>query len=108
VTKARIVEAVREAKGEAAAQLIEHLKKSAMAVRAEESLVGSGWIPEPLRTPGRPIGTTSLASEDSQTSEGASVREETALAGYETAMVDPEGPAEDAPILSEQQQVAAE
>src|SRR5262249_59519650 len=36
----------------------------------------------------------------------ASVREETAFAGYETAMVDPEGPAEDAPILSEHQQVA--
>jgi ParB family chromosome partitioning protein len=108
VTKARIVEAVREAKGEAAAQLIEHLKKSAMAVRAEELLAGSGWIPEPLRTPGRAVGTTSLASEDSQTSEGASVREETAFAGYETAMVDPEGPAEDAPILSEHQQVAAE
>jgi ParB family chromosome partitioning protein len=108
VTKALIVEAVREAKGETAAQLIEHLKKSAMAVRAEELLAGSAWIPEPLRTASRAMGTTSLASEDSQTSEGASVREETALAGYETAMVDPEGPAEDTRILSEQQQVAAE
>jgi ParB family chromosome partitioning protein len=108
VTKARIVEAVREAKGETAAQLIEHLKKSAMAVRAEELLAGSAWIPEPLRTAGRAMGTTSLASQDSQTSEGASAREETALAGYETAMVDPEGPAEDTRILSEQQQVAAE
>jgi ParB family transcriptional regulator, chromosome partitioning protein len=108
VTKARIVQAVREAKGETAAQLIEHLKKSAMAVRAEELLAGSAWIPEPLRTAGRAMGTTSLASEDSQTSEGASAREETALAGYETAMADPEGPAEDARILSEQQPIAAE
>jgi len=108
VTKARIVEAVREAKGETAAQHIEHLKKSAMAVRAEELLAGSGWIPEPLHTPGRAIGTTPLASVDSQTSEGASVGEETALAGYETAMADSEGPAEDARILSEHQQVAAE
>jgi ParB family chromosome partitioning protein len=77
-------------------------------VRAEELLAGSAWIPEPLRTPGRAIGTTSLASEDSQTSEGASVGEETALAGYETVMVDPEGPAEDVRILSEHPQVAAE
>jgi ParB family chromosome partitioning protein len=107
VTKARIVQAVREAKGAAAAQHIEHLKKGAMAVRAEELLAGSAWIPEPLRTPGWAAGAASLASEV-QTSEGASVREETALAGYETAMADPEGPAEDARILSEQRQVAAE
>jgi ParB family chromosome partitioning protein len=108
VTKARIVEAVREAKGETAAQHIEHLKKSAMAVRAEELLAGSAWIPEPLRTPGSAAGPASPASEVSETSERTSVREETAPAGYETAMADPEGPAEDARILSEHQQVAAE
>jgi len=108
VTKARIVEAVREAKGDAAAQLIEHLKKSAMAVRAEELLAGSGWIPEPLRTPGRAIGATSSVSEPSQTSAVASAGEESALTGYETAMVDPEGPAEDARVLTEHQPVAAE
>ena len=53
VTKARIVQAVREARGETAAQLIEHLKKGEMAERPQELLAGSGWIPEPLRTPGR-------------------------------------------------------
>jgi ParB family transcriptional regulator, chromosome partitioning protein len=108
VTKARIVEAVREAKGETAARLIEHLKKSAMAVRAEELLAGSGWIPEPLRTAGRTIGATSSVSEPSPISADASVREESASAGYETAMVDPEGPAEDTRALAEQQPVAAE
>jgi ParB family chromosome partitioning protein len=108
VTKARIVEAVREAKGETAAQLIAHLKKSAMAVRAEELLAGSGWIPEPLRTPGRAVGTPPLASEDSQASNDASAGEETALAGYETAMADSEGPAEDERIDLEHPQVAAE
>jgi ParB family chromosome partitioning protein len=108
VTKARIVEAVREARGETAAQLIEHLKKSAMAVRAEELLAGSGWIPEALRTPGHAIGSTSQASDGSLTSAVVSVEEETASIGYETAMVDPEGPAEDARILSEQRQAAAE
>jgi ParB family chromosome partitioning protein len=50
VTKARILEAVREAKGEAAAQLIDHLKKPEMAKEAERLLAGSGWLPEPLRT----------------------------------------------------------
>jgi ParB family chromosome partitioning protein len=108
VTKARIVEAVREAKGETAAQLIEHLKKSAMAVRAEELLASSGWIPEPLRTPGRAIGASSSVSEPSQISAVASVGEESALTGYETAMVDPKGPAEDTRALAEQQPVAAE
>lgn len=49
VTKVRILEAVREAKGEAAAQLIDHLKKVDMAREAERLLEGSGWLPEPLR-----------------------------------------------------------
>ena len=53
VTKARILQAVREAKGERAAQLIDHLKKGEMAEKAEALLAGSGWLPEPLRTPGR-------------------------------------------------------
>jgi ParB family chromosome partitioning protein len=51
VPKARILEAVREAKGEASAQLIDHLKKPDMAKEAERLLAGSGWLPEPLRTP---------------------------------------------------------
>ena len=50
VTKARILEAVREAKGDAAAQLIDHLKKPDMAREAERLLAGTGWLPEPLRT----------------------------------------------------------
>ena len=51
VTKARILEAVREAKGDASAQLIDHLKKPDMAKEAERLLAGTGWLPEPLRTP---------------------------------------------------------
>ena len=51
VTKARILEAVREAKGDAAAQLIDHLKKTDMAREAERLLAGAGWLPQPLRTP---------------------------------------------------------
>jgi ParB family transcriptional regulator, chromosome partitioning protein len=49
VPKARILEAVREAKGEQSAQLIDHLKKTDMAKEAERILAGTGWLPEPLR-----------------------------------------------------------
>jgi ParB family transcriptional regulator, chromosome partitioning protein len=49
VTKPRILQAVREAKGESSAQLIDHLKKADMAKEAERLLDGSGWLPEPLR-----------------------------------------------------------
>src|SRR5262249_2109776 len=51
VTKPRILEAVREAKGEQSAQLIDHLKKADMAKEAERLLDGTRWLPEPLRTP---------------------------------------------------------
>ncbi|MGJ5182059.1 ParB N-terminal domain-containing protein [Bradyrhizobium oligotrophicum] len=49
VTKHRILQAVREAKGEASVQLIDHLKKPDMAREAERLLEGSRWLPEPLR-----------------------------------------------------------
>jgi ParB family transcriptional regulator, chromosome partitioning protein len=50
VTKARIVEAVREAKGEDAINGIVGLKKPDMVIAAEDLLAGTGWLPEPLRT----------------------------------------------------------
>ncbi|MCE2564627.1 ParB/RepB/Spo0J family partition protein [Komagataeibacter sp. FNDCF1] len=50
VTKARILEAVREARGDDAADRIAHLKKADMAQAAERLLDGSGWLPEALRT----------------------------------------------------------
>jgi ParB family chromosome partitioning protein len=49
VPKDRILEAVREAKGERTAQLLDHLKKGEMAMEAERLLKGSGWLPEVLR-----------------------------------------------------------
>ncbi|WP_027545384.1 ParB/RepB/Spo0J family partition protein [Bradyrhizobium sp. WSM2254] len=49
VTKPRILEAVRQAKGEASAELIDRLKKPDMASEAERLLAGTGWLPEPLR-----------------------------------------------------------
>jgi ParB family chromosome partitioning protein len=53
VTKARILQAVAEAKGQRAADRIEHLKKGEMAAEAETLLANTGWLPEPLRTPGQ-------------------------------------------------------
>jgi ParB family transcriptional regulator, chromosome partitioning protein len=55
VTKARILEAVREGKSEQAAQLIDHLKKGEMAKEAERLLADTGWLPEPLRLADEPI-----------------------------------------------------
>lgn len=52
VTKARILEAVREGAGERAAQLIDHMKKGDMAKEAERLLADTGWLPEPLRVSG--------------------------------------------------------
>jgi ParB family transcriptional regulator, chromosome partitioning protein len=49
VTKPRILEAVREVKGEQSVQLIDHLKKGDMAREAERLLEGTGWLPELLR-----------------------------------------------------------
>lgn len=39
-------------RGQHAADRIAHLKKGDMASEAETLLAGSGWLPEPLRTPG--------------------------------------------------------
>ena len=52
VSKARILEAVREAKGEPSVELIAHLKKAEMATEAARLLEGTDWLPEPLRTTG--------------------------------------------------------
>jgi len=64
VTKARILAAVRDACGEAQAQLIDHLKKDEMAAKAEEAMADSGWLPEPLRTPGQDAPEAEIAPEE--------------------------------------------
>jgi ParB family transcriptional regulator, chromosome partitioning protein len=69
VTKPRILEAVREAKGESSAQLIDHLKKGDMAREAERLLEGTGWLPEPLRL------TDTEAVGDAATSEAEALPE---------------------------------
>jgi ParB family chromosome partitioning protein len=63
ITKPRILEAVREAKGEPSAQLIDHLKKGDMAREAERLLEGTGWLPEPLRLAETEVVTDVAAGE---------------------------------------------
>jgi len=54
VPKARILAAVREAVSDKAGDRIVSLRKGEMATEAEALLAETGWLPEPLRTPGEP------------------------------------------------------
>ncbi|MER9301072.1 ParB/RepB/Spo0J family partition protein [Mesorhizobium sp. M0621] len=108
VTKARILASVREAKGTRAGDRIEHLKKGDMAEKAQELLAASGWLPEPLRTPGRPV---VAVAEPSSTATGSAVDqqvEEMAEGGGETAMAETERQIEDEAAEIDTQAVAAE
>ncbi|MGE0853842.1 MAG: ParB/RepB/Spo0J family partition protein [Hyphomicrobiaceae bacterium] len=72
VSKQRIVDAVTEAKGEPAADRIRHLKKAEMAQAAEELLADTGWVPEPLRTPGQtstPVEAAAAADHGAQSAD---------------------------------------
>jgi ParB family transcriptional regulator, chromosome partitioning protein len=51
VTKARILEAVREGVSFAAADRIVEMKKPDMADAAEQLLAATDWLPAPMRTP---------------------------------------------------------
>ena len=91
VTKARILEAVREGAGERAAMLIEHLKKGDMAKEAERLLADSGWLPEVLRAP----------VPDDETIEGNANGESDALPDFL------DGDGDDAPGAPEEQHLVA-
>lgn len=90
VTKARILQAVTEAKGQCAADRIAHLKKGDMASEAEALLTNTGWLPEPLRTPGH--GSTDAPATEAMGLDATG--DESAPDGGETAMVDDEPLAE--------------
>ncbi|RWQ81909.1 MAG: ParB/RepB/Spo0J family partition protein [Mesorhizobium sp.] len=87
VTKARILQAVAEAKGQRAADRMAHLKKGDMATEATTLLNGTGWLPEPLRTPGRETVADMSAVELAVV--------ETVEAADETAVADDDGIADD-------------
>jgi ParB family chromosome partitioning protein len=69
VTKARILQAVAEAKGQRAADRIAHLKKGDMAAEAETLLAETGWLPEPLRTPDFADGADETGARDTPPSD---------------------------------------
>ncbi|TCP39614.1 hypothetical protein EV662_11194, partial [Rhodovulum marinum] len=103
VTKARILEAVREAKGEAAADRIAGLKKAEMVTAAEDLLVGTGWLPDPLRTPPLPEADAPEidlveAGDDPSEADLEDGIAQSADNGGEPAMGDPDGTGEDAPV----------
>ncbi len=106
VAKARIIEAVTEAKGEAAAERIAGLKKPEMAAAAEALLEGSGWLPELLRT-APPVENDAPEIElveaddhavDADPQNGVAQSD---IDGGETAMGNPEDAGEDEPIAGE-------
>ena len=108
VTKARILGAVREAKGDRAAQLIEHLKKGEMAEKAEAMLAGSGWLPDVLRTPGRDAGAPTEAPVENAADASEPVGEKSAAMGCETVVAEAHTPTEDEPATADPYPVAAE
>ena len=82
VTKARILEAVRQSKGERAADSFAHLRRPDMAEKATELLHGSGWLPDLLRTPGLhatdapPVAESDTAGEEPVVAEEAHAEED--------------------------------
>ena len=82
ITKGHILQAVSEAKGDTAVERIRALKKAEMAKAAEDFLIGTGWLPEPLRTPGQ----TFAPGIESASSADAEVEAQSAEDGGEPAM----------------------
>jgi ParB family chromosome partitioning protein len=80
VPKARILDAVRDAKGEGTAQLLDQLKKAEMAVEAERLLKGSGWLPEVLRRIDLDAGTG--AGEGEAVEDASELAEDIALPDF--------------------------
>jgi ParB family chromosome partitioning protein len=101
VPKARILEAVREAKGEHAAQLIDHLKKPEMAQEAERLLAGTGWLPEPLCTPGLPEAAAVPPAASDDEAEGTADGDADAITALPAFLIDAEDPAVPQAIAAE-------
>jgi ParB family chromosome partitioning protein len=108
VTKARILQAVAEAKGQRAADRIEHLKKGEMSTQAEALLDGSGWLPEPLRTRTQDGSNSPSTANPTDRMETADAGVETGAAGHETDMAPSRPSADDGPTMDAPHLVAAE
>jgi ParB family chromosome partitioning protein len=79
-----------------------------MAEKAQELLASSGWLPEPLRTPGRESGSSSAACDSDPTSQAETAIVETAANGDEMAMVETKAVSEDESVANDTPAVAAE
>jgi ParB family chromosome partitioning protein len=108
VTKARILQAVAEGRGQRDADRIEHFKKGEMAEQAQALLANTAWLPDPLRTPGRALPDAVEATEPEAEIADEVTVEETAVDGGEPAMADEEQPAEDEEVAFEPHAIAAE
>ncbi|TPL46556.1 ParB/RepB/Spo0J family partition protein [Mesorhizobium sp. B2-4-6] len=104
VTKARILQAVAQAKGQRAADRIEHLKKGDMAAEAETLLADTVWLPEPLRTVGQPVTHAASAA----TEQPVEVGDESTAIGGETTMAENEPIAENEADEDDPHAIAAE
>ena len=105
VTKARIVEAVREARGDAAADRLTGMKKPDMVAAAEVQLAGTGWLPEPLRTLGRsfvPVDGEAVIDETGSIETVDTIADEP---GEETAAIDGEQAIDDSDADGETEDV---
>jgi hypothetical protein len=78
ITKARILEAVREAVSDEAADRMARMKKQGMAEAAEQLLAGTGWLPLLMRTP-------PAAQESAETSQPDAVTEAKDTEAYSVA-----------------------
>ena len=110
VTKARILEAVHEAKGGHAVDRIEGLKKAEMVRAAEDLLTDTGWLPEPLRTPPLPeedapeielIDDADTADEEPSDDDPDTGEAQSAEDGGEPAIGDSEPLGEDDPVAGD-------
>jgi ParB family chromosome partitioning protein len=108
VTKARILQAVAEAKGQHAADCIQHLRKGDMAAEAETLLADTGWLPEPLRTQKRAVTPVASTADEQAIETGDPTGVETVTAGYATAMVEFKPSADDQQVAVELPATAAE
>ncbi|GAA6176389.1 ParB/RepB/Spo0J family partition protein [Sulfitobacter pacificus] len=107
ITKARILEAIHEAKSADAADRIAGLKKPEMVTAAEDLLAGTGWLPEPLRTPLLPEDDAPAFELVDNADEPASVHEidtreeQTAEDGGEPAIGESDVSDEDDPVAAD-------
>ncbi|MER8480833.1 MULTISPECIES: ParB/RepB/Spo0J family partition protein [unclassified Mesorhizobium] len=96
LTKARILQAVREARGADSAQLIDHMQKDIMAREAARLLERSNWLPEPLRVEVDEVAT------DSGDAIAGDMSDEAALDGDATELpaylADDADPSSDEPV----------